>query len=127
MNLYQKLMEGIQEEQVCLKFALTGIEPSACSPAVSCSSSLVGAHVQQLEEQQQLCQRLQLLLQKEYYMQLAMIGWMVGSLSYEQLAKAHVLCWPYVMRLTHLGIGVQKWYEQNQQVGQPVCSKRSFA
>jgi hypothetical protein len=122
MDLYLALLGGIQEEQQGLKSQLeilAGPGPSSTAGDVSSSSGSnaggANLHAQQLQQQQEMCRRLQALLQKEYVLQFVVCGWLMGSLSYEQLARAAVLAWPLNLRVTHLGIGIQRWHRRKQQ------------
>jgi hypothetical protein len=38
----------------------------------------------------------------QYKLRLVAIGWFVGSLTYEQLSRLAVACWPYSMRAMFL-------------------------
>lgn len=78
----------------------------------STSSAALNTRAQLLEERQRMYHRLQLLLQKEYMLQSLCVGFVVGAMSHEQLATAAVLAWPSILRLSHLGIGIHKYYSQ---------------
>jgi hypothetical protein len=115
VELYFSLLEANQREQQSVQAELAAMQ--LASTGLSDSSATAGAslHAAQLEQQQQLYKRLQALLQKEYVLQFVISGWLARCLSFEQLARAIVLAWPYQLRMTHLGIGIQKWHRQQQQ------------
>lgn len=123
VELYLGLQEGIQQEQHRLQAALEAAS-SNCAADLNNSTAGLDSHAEQLEQQQELYQRMQSLLQKQYILQFVMIGWVVGCLSYEQLARANVLVWPYVIRYSHLGLGIQQWYRNHPQ-GKQGCSVKS--
>lgn len=115
VELYLELQRATQHEQHVLQDALATLDRTDSASVAACASSTASldSHAERLEQQQWHMQRLQSLLQKEYILQFTMCGWLSGCLSYEQLAKAYVLVFPYVMRLTHLGLGIQQWYRSN--------------
>lgn len=115
VELYLELQQATQREQGVLQDALATLDRTDSASVAACASSTatLDSHAERLEQQQLHMQRLQSLLQKEYILQFTMCGWLSGCLSYEQLAKAYVLVFPYVMRLTHLGLGIQQWYRSN--------------
>jgi hypothetical protein len=119
VDMYLSLLENIQKEQQSLQAQLAALATSTRSAdaAAEVSSSSAGAnlHVQQLEQQQDMCRRMQALLQKEYVLQFMVCGWLLGCLSCEQLARACVLAWPYTLRMSQVGIGIRKWHRQQQQ------------
>lgn len=115
VELYFGLLEGNQHEQQSVQAELAAMQLASAGISDSNASAGANLHAEQLEQQQQLYKRLQALLQKEYVLQFVISGWLAGCLSYEQLARALVLAWPYQLRMTHLGISIQKWYRQQHE------------
>lgn len=115
-ELQVSLLENNRKEQQQIKETLAAADiddASVWDPvAVGERQEGLAGRALLLEERQQLYRRLQLLLQKENMMQSVHCGWLTGCLSCEQMSLAHVLAWPYVFRLSHLGLAVQQWYRQ---------------
>jgi hypothetical protein len=104
----------------------------AGSNGLASSGPLLGdlfkARQQRLEAQQKQAARLQLLIRKEMMLRMAGMTWFIGCLSAQQLAKACLLCWPYLLRPSLLATEIQKRAEAEQSGSaqqQPHCQQCS--
>jgi len=107
MHLYYDLVAVIHQERQDLQTQMAAVEADRthgqAGATVSAGSQAgpmdnLSARCLQLRKEEALISRLKQLLHKEYLLRMAMLGWFVGTLSYEQLSHAAVMCWPYAMR-----------------------------
>lgn len=97
-------------------------DPSAqlCVYHTSCNASACNAMDRrwtQLDQQQRL-RRLGVVLRKEALLCVSGMAWFVGCLTWEQLAQAAVMCWPYPLQLSIWPVAVQIYNVQEQQRAQ---------
>lgn len=131
--MYMQLLEAVMQERQRLQsqFAdLDAINQASSSNASSNSISsmelradLAAGRQEQLEAQRKQVARLRLLMQKEFILRMAGMTWFLGCLSWKQLSKAVVLCWPFTLRPSLLATEIQKRYEQERL--SPKQGKRS--
>lgn len=97
-GLLQRIMQELQQLQLKVS------SQSTCSGSHASSGSLASLPRGQddLETQQRDTQRLQVLLRKEYAIRAAVVAWLVGCMSWEQITLAAIMCWPYSLRLSQL-------------------------
>lgn len=103
-------------------------KPGAVDPGSSSSGSNSGklerlsSRQALLHKQQELTSRLSLLLHKEYCVRLTGMGWFIGCLSYTQLSKLAVMCWPYGMRVLFLATEIMRHREHVNKQRLQLCS-----
>lgn len=69
---------------------------------------------QLLQAQERQADRLTQLMHKEFYLRMAGLSQFIGALSWAQIAKASVLCWPYCLRVPLLMLEICKREEEAQ-------------
>jgi len=109
MHLYYDLQASIHRERQDLQTQMAAVEAD-CTHGSDQEGATVSAGSQagalenlsarrlQLQREEALTTRLKQVLQKEYMLRTAALGWFLGTLSYEQLSRVSVMCWPYAMR-----------------------------
>jgi len=124
-SMYMQLLGSVMQERQRLQLQFAAAqgtsEGSSAGSNSSCSSSSKTLLTDQFEGRQQLLEaqqkqvaRLQLLMQKEFILRMAGMTWFIGCLSWQQIAKATVLCWPYTLRPSLLAREIWKHAEKQQ-------------
>lgn len=132
-SMYMRLLCSVSQERQRLQAQVAAMDKEAPAAAVGSSTSgsrpddtndststtlreleALEIRPEVLEKQQQQVARLQLVLQKEFFMRMAGMTWFVGCLSWQQLSKAVVLSWPYAMRPLLLAQAIQRRHEGNE-------------
>lgn len=90
-------------------------DPSAGSPGGMAVLDDLSARSLQLQKQEALTCRLEMLLHKEYRLRMAAVGWFVGTLSYEQVAKLALKSWPYATRPLFVATEIMQQWKKRQQ------------
>jgi hypothetical protein len=117
MSLFMSLLSSILREQLQhqreLSSDTSGAAGSSSGPCDSSSthSSFTHSH-RDLAGHQRSTGRMQALLRKEYCMRTAAGAWFAGCLTWQQLAKATVMCWPYPLRMVKLALEISKYAQQ---------------
>lgn len=134
MRLYFDLEHGIHQERQDMQAQMEALEAaddtsdsskdaassSGAGPSRSSSNTSsadgglapLSSRRKLLAKQHAILGRLQLLLQKEYILRLAAMGWFVGCLSYEQLSRLAVMSWPFGMRVLFLAAEIMQQRER---------------
>lgn len=122
--VYMQLLNSIIQERQRLQSQFAMADSKQASSIASSGRSVVSesssledlfkSRQQLLEAQNKQAARLQLLIRKEMMLRMAGMTWFIGCLSWTQLAKACVLCWPYTLRPSLLCQEIQKRAEAEQ-------------
>ena len=102
-SLYMQLLRPVTQERQQLQAQLAVAVAAGQAPdsIVSCAAfqrpgsvlHVLEDRQEMLDVQQQQAARLQMLLQKEFFLRMAGMAQFVGCLSWHQFAKAVVMCW----------------------------------
>jgi hypothetical protein len=94
----------------------SGSSSSGSSGSGSSGSSSSGSYTplsrRDLVGQQRSTGRMQALLRKEYCMRAAAGAWLGGCLSWQQLTKAAVMCWPHPLHMVKLMLEIARYAQE---------------
>jgi hypothetical protein len=90
------------------------------SSSDSCDSSSSGSRLpstlhqlhRDLAGHQRSKGRLHVLLRKDYWISAAGVSWLVGCLTWQQLIKVMVMCWPYILRTMQLAQAITLYAQE---------------
>lgn len=107
--VYMQILSAVAQERQHLQSQFACLEEQADG---NNSGAEAAAGQQTLDTQQKQAARLQLLMRKEFILRMAGMAWFCGCLTWQQVAKAVVLSWPYTMRPLLLAQEIQKREER---------------
>jgi hypothetical protein len=107
--------QQLQQQMTQLEVGLGSSKAHTASSAVACDPDQLGDRPEQLQRQQSLANRLQVLLHKEYWLRAIANIFLFGSLTYEQMSKLSVLSWPFGMRPFCVGVAIMQQRESRDQ------------
>jgi hypothetical protein len=118
-SLFSGLLSNIMREQLQHQRELASdASDSSSSSGEPCDSGAAStdstrpAGCRDLAGHQRSTGRMQALLRKEYCMRAAASAWFAGCLTWQQLTKAAVMCWPYPLCTVKLALEVSRYAQQ---------------